>query len=185
MPRGLSEKQERFCLEYMETGNASEAFRRVYSTKNQKPETVNRNAKKLTDNAKIIARMDELRAPLLEKALITEEKVLREVARIAFFDVRNIFGDNGKLLPVQQWTDDVAAAVSGIEVVVHGGSSEDEPDHLHKIRLCSKDKQLELAGKHLKLFTDKTEHTGPNGGPIQFKDMTDEELLALATGDTA
>ena len=185
MPRGLSEKQERFCLEYMETGNASEAYRRVYKADKMKEEVIWVKASELLANGKVSVRLDELRAPLLEKALITEERVLREVARIAFFDVRNIFGDNGKLLPVQQWTDDVAAAVSGIEVVVHGGSDDEEPDHLHKIRLCSKDKQLELAGKHLKLFTDKTEHTGPNGGPIQFKDMTDEELLALATGDTA
>lgn len=29
-------------------------------------------------------------------------------------------------------------------------------------------KGCELLGKHLKLFTDKTEHTGKNGGPIQI-----------------
>lgn len=27
-------------------------------------------------------------------------------------------------------------------------------------------KGAELLGKHLKMFTDKTEHSGPNGGPI-------------------
>lgn len=30
-------------------------------------------------------------------------------------------------------------------------------------------KGAELLGKHLKLFTDKTELTGPNGGPVQFQ----------------
>jgi phage terminase small subunit len=30
-------------------------------------------------------------------------------------------------------------------------------------------KGAELLGKHLKLFTDKTEHTGPGGGDIAVK----------------
>jgi len=183
MARGLTEKQERFCLEYMATGNATESYRRVYNTKKMKPETISRNAKFLIDDNRIATRMEELRAPLLEKAMITEERVLREIARIAFFDIRNIFDSRGKLLPIHSWSDDVAAAVSGIEVVVHGGSDDEEPNRLHKIKLCSKDKQLELAGKYLKLFTDKMEHTGANGGPIEFKNLTDEELLAIANGE--
>ena len=180
MARGLTEKQERFCLEYMATGNATESYRRVYNTKKMKPETISRNAKFLIDDNRIATRMEELRAPLLEKAMITEERVLREIARIAFFDIRNIFDSRGKLLPIHSWPDDVAAAVSGVEVVAKKG---DGRDPIHKIRLCSKDKQLELAGKYLKLFTDKLEHTGVNGGPIEFKNLTDEELLAIANGE--
>ena len=33
-------------------------------------------------------------------------------------------------------------------------------------------KSLELLGKHLKLFTDKTEVTGKDGGPIETKTIT-------------
>jgi phage terminase small subunit len=48
-------------------------------------------------------------------------------------------------------------------------------------------KGAELLGKHLKMFTDKTELSGPNGGPIQtesrkLQDLPDDELLAIATG---
>ena len=35
----------------------------------------------------------------------------------------------------------------------------------------------ELLGKHLKLFTDKTELTGKDGAPL--KDLSDEELQAI------
>ena len=33
-------------------------------------------------------------------------------------------------------------------------------------------KALELYGKHLKLFVDKVEQSGPNGGPIQNENVT-------------
>ena len=56
----LTPKQEAFCLAYIETGNASEAYRLNYNAENQKPETINRNAKKLMDNNKIVARLGEL-----------------------------------------------------------------------------------------------------------------------------
>lgn len=38
-----------------------------------------------------------------------------------------------------------------------------------QLRLTDKIKALELVGKHHKLFTDKTEMTGANGGPIESR----------------
>lgn len=40
-------------------------------------------------------------------------------------------------------------------------------------------KGYELLGKHLKLFTDKTEITGKDGGAIEFQDVTDKILAAV------
>lgn len=45
-PVRLTPKQEAFCLSYAETGNALEAYRRVYGKENMKDATVERNAKK-------------------------------------------------------------------------------------------------------------------------------------------
>ena len=56
----LSPKQEGFCLARVETGNASEAYRRNYKTENMNPATINRKAKELMDNGKITARLEEL-----------------------------------------------------------------------------------------------------------------------------
>lgn len=40
-------------------------------------------------------------------------------------------------------------------------------------------KGCELVGKHLKMWTEKHEHSGPNGGPIPFEiPQSDEELDA-------
>lgn len=41
-------------------------------------------------------------------------------------------------------------------------------------------KANELLGKHLKLFTDRVEHTGPDGGPLEFSDLElSNRLLTL------
>lgn len=83
----LTPKQEAFCLAYIETGNASEAYRQAYNVSRMKPETVNRCAKELLDNPKITARIQALRASAAKKAQFTLEshietlKELRDEAK--------------------------------------------------------------------------------------------------------
>ena len=67
----LTPKQERFCAAYVESGNASEAYRRSYDASRMADASVNRKAKELLDNGKIAARIAELRAPVAEAAQIT------------------------------------------------------------------------------------------------------------------
>lgn len=75
----LTVKQEKFCLAYLETGNASEAYRMSYDAEGMSRASINRKAKELIDNGKIAARMAELRAPLTAKAQLTVEDLLREL----------------------------------------------------------------------------------------------------------
>lgn len=82
MPPPLTPKQEAFCLAYMEKGNASDAYRRAYDVSRMTPGSVNRKAKELLDNGKITARLEELRAPVVQKAQITLESHLTELERL-------------------------------------------------------------------------------------------------------
>lgn len=75
----LTAKQEQFCVAYIETGNASEAYRRAYDAEKMKPETVNRNAKALMDNNKIATRLSEIRKPAVTAAQITLESHLQRL----------------------------------------------------------------------------------------------------------
>lgn len=79
----LTPKQENFCLAYLETGNASEAYRRAYDADGMTPESVNRKAKEVVDNVKIAARLEELRAPVREKALLTLESHLARLNELS------------------------------------------------------------------------------------------------------
>jgi len=78
----LTPKQEGFCLTYIETGNASEAYRQNYEAGAMKETTINRNAKAMLDNSKIAARLAELRKPAVEKAQVTLETHLNDLKRL-------------------------------------------------------------------------------------------------------
>lgn len=75
----LTPKQEKFCLVYLETGNASEAYRRAYDAGGMSDTSINRKAKELLDNGKISARLSELRAPILQRHAITVDTLLAEL----------------------------------------------------------------------------------------------------------
>lgn len=79
----LTPKQEAFCQKYIETGNASEAYRHAYDAGGMKPASVNRKAKELLDNGKITARLAELRAPAAKAAQITLESHLRRLEELS------------------------------------------------------------------------------------------------------
>lgn len=90
---GLTLKQEKFCQAYIQCGNASEAYRQAYDTANKKPATVNRRGfELLNENGKIRARIEELRAPALQSAMLTLETHLAEMDRLA-----RVAEENGNL----------------------------------------------------------------------------------------
>lgn len=75
----LTVKQEKFCQSYIETGNASEAYRQAYNTSKMKPETVNRTAKELLDHPKITARINKLQNKHTERHKLTVDDLLKEL----------------------------------------------------------------------------------------------------------
>ena len=82
----LTAKQEKFCHKYIETGNASEAYRQAYSTKRMKMETINNNAYNLLKRSDITARVKELQAELKAKSDYKKEDALKLLIDIATVD---------------------------------------------------------------------------------------------------
>jgi len=75
----LTVKQEKFCKSYIETGNASEAYRQSYDCQKMKGPTINRNAVALLDNTKIATRIGELQLKLQKKFEVTVESLSKEL----------------------------------------------------------------------------------------------------------
>lgn len=105
---------------------------------------------------------------------VTADHVLQELARIAFLDPRQLFDEDGDLKPISELDDDTAAALASFEIKENfKGRGKWQFDFLtKKVKLVDKKGTLELLGKHLKLFTDKHEHAGPNGEPLQTGQST-------------
>lgn len=79
-PSGLSEKQELFCQKYIENkGNASEAYRQVYSTKNMSENAIGVEAKRLKDNPKISLRIADLKGEHRERHNIAIDDLIAEL----------------------------------------------------------------------------------------------------------
>ena len=75
----LTPKQEKFCYKYIETGNASEAYRQSYDAENMKPATINRKAKGLLDNGKIGARLRTLYEASQKRHDVTVDSLTEEL----------------------------------------------------------------------------------------------------------
>ena len=75
----LTPKQEAFVRAYIETSNASEAYRRSYDAGNMKPETVNSRAKELLKNGPITVRIELLQSKAEKRHSITVDDILREL----------------------------------------------------------------------------------------------------------
>ncbi len=75
----LTVKQEKFCQAYVETGNASEAYRSAYSADKMKAATVNSKSYELLNNGEITVRVAELQQEHRTKHNITVSDLLREL----------------------------------------------------------------------------------------------------------
>lgn len=166
----LTEKQQRFCDEYLIDLNGSAAYRRAgYSAKGNAAEA---SAARLLRDAKVKEYLAERMKARSERTEITQDRVLQELARIAFFDPRKLFDADGKPIPINQLDDDTAAALNGLDVMEeYAGTGEDKVfiGYTKKYKVADKNTALTNAMKHLKMLTDKVEASGPNGGPIPVK----------------
>ena len=127
----LTPKQEAFARAYVETGNASEAYRRAYNAGNMKPETVNRCAKQVVDNPKVAARLVEYRQAAAERTLVTVELL------------------TNKLMNLAQKGEDKGTETG------------------YSVARASLMDVAKLNG----LVVDKNEHTGKDGGAIQYEQL--------------
>jgi phage terminase small subunit len=96
-------------------------------------------------------------ADMLAEA-IDPNRVLREAGRLAYSDIRQLFDGEGNFLPINQWPDDIARAVSSVEVVKKNVTTGDgKVDDVLKVRLWDKTGRLQDLMKHHGQLTEKLE----------------------------
>lgn len=166
-------KHEAFCHEYLIDKNMTQsAIRAGYSKK-----TAGAQGFEIFKKPEIRSRIAYLHQEQLTRVDISADRILQQLARIAFSDVRDIFR-NGNLLNIEDLDDLTATGVAGVEVVSRPGGKDADGntvvEHVHKIRLVDKVRPLEALGRNMKLFTEKVEHTGADGGAIKVQEITVE-----------
>jgi len=153
----LTAKEALFVHHYVTNGyNAAAAARSAGFAES----SANTQGAKLVAKPRVKAAIDALIAPTLKKLNVTKDRIIEELALIAFSDIGEAFNANGDLLPIHDMPESIRRALSGIDVdMLFEGRGEDK-EHVgftKKIRTWEKTKAIELLGKHLKMWTDKIE----------------------------
>lgn len=192
----LTAKQARFVDEYLVDLNATQAaIRSGYSARTA--EWIGPQLLGKTHVAEAVARRMKDRQRRTE---ITQDRVLRELAKIGFADIRNAVrwgntelrvadaAEGGEPVPYHglalkasdQIDDDTAAAIAEVAQTKEG------------VRVKFHDKKGALVdiGRHLGMFKDRIEHTGKDGAPLnppaidasQLSDAALAELLNARRG---
>jgi phage terminase small subunit len=144
-------RQQRFAIEYLSSGNATEAAKRAgYSEK-----TAYSQGQRLLKNVEVKRIVREK----LDQEEVIAGEVLRELKRIGLVDPRTFFDATGNLKPVHVWTPEMAAAVSSIDVITRKAGS-GQVEVVHKIRFSPKTPALEMLCKHLGLFDEYDPNAG-------------------------
>ena len=163
-----------FCDEYLIDLNATRAYKAAYRSC-KKDETARTNGSRLLTNANIKAYIGERMEEREKRTEITQDKVLKELAKIGFANATDYAKIVEKEYEVDKYDSDGAVAGKELKTltVVELELTENIEESKHaaissikrgangiEVKLNDKVKALELIGKHLGMFVDKVEHSG-------------------------
>lgn len=145
MAARLTEKQKRFVSEYLVDLNATAAAKRAgYKDPNIGRQLIAKN--------NVYAAIQKEIQERSQRTEITQDMVVRELAKLGFFDIRKLFDKDGKPLDISKLDDDTAAALVGLDVQDVSDGDGNYVGFIKKYKMADKIKALELLGKHVGAF---------------------------------
>ena len=149
MARKLTDKQQRFVDEYLIDLNATQAaIRAGYSVK-----TANEQGSQLLAKLSIQQAIAEKMAERSRRTGVNQDRVVLELAKIAFMKLSDIIDEKGKIKDTA--TEDDLACLEGYKYKYSDTDSGYSVER--EVKLSSKMKALELLGKHLGMWNDKVD----------------------------
>lgn len=178
----LTPKQSQFVAEYIVDLNGAAAARRAGYSEH----TAREIAAQLMAKPEVLAAIEQAKRERIERTEITADRVLQELARLAFSDPRKFYRPDGSMKAPHELDDDTAATLASIDVIeitngmaieipgldlvdeiepqAHGGGLRRQRKALitlvKKAKVFDKVAALGLAMKHLGMLKEKVEHTG-------------------------
>lgn len=160
----MTEKQKRFADEYLIDLNATRAYRAVY-TSVKSDEVARANGSRLLSNANVSAYVLGRMKDRQERVEISQDRVLQELAAIAFTNATDIVSvRNGEtyVKDTDELTETQKKAIASIKMTKHGAI---------EIKMNDKRAALELLGRHLGSWNDKLEVSGIQAEQSKLEDM--------------
>jgi phage terminase small subunit len=151
----LTDKQQRFVDEYLKDLNATDAAIRAGYTTPDNRNSARTQGSRLLANVNISVAVSAAMTERSDRTKITSDRVLREIGRIGLVDPRKAFDQNNALLPVKEWPDEIAAAISSIKILEVRDEDGQVIGETKEIKFWDKPAALTLAARHLGMLNDK------------------------------
>lgn len=148
----MTEKQKIFADEYLIDLNATRAYRAAYPSV-KKEQTAAQAGSRMLRNVKVAAYISERMEERQKRTEVTQDRVVQELAAIAFARATDYVSVRDGIVQVKdtdQLSDLQIAAITGIKETQNG----------IEVKLGSKEKTLELLGRHLGMWNDKLDMAG-------------------------
>ena len=150
----MTEKQKIFADEYLIDLNATRAYRVAYPSV-KKDEAASVNGSKLLRNTKVQKYISERMDERQKRTEITQDRVLSELAAIAFAKTTDYVEIRNGVVLIKDTADLDETQVRAIASIKEGANG-------IEVKLNSKDRALELLGRHLGIWNDKLEVKTPD-----------------------
>lgn len=174
----MNARHAQFVQEYLVDLNATQAYRRVYPRSSES--AAGTNGHKLLKKAEIAAAIASASSRRSQSTQVTAERVVLELARLAFSDHRRLYHADGRLKAPHELDDDTAATIASSEVEEESFGTK-VVVRTRKVKQWDKREALNLLGKHLGLFLDRLHLSGEvkttPAPPLNLGSLTDEQLL--------
>lgn len=164
----MTDAQKRFADEYLIDLNATRAYKVAYP-KCKKDETASAAGSRMLGNVKVKDYISQKQKEIEKRTEVTQDKVVQELARIAFFNIKDIYNKDGTLKQIANIDNDTSRAIASVKTLQKAGgmklsinpNGKDEeipiehiPEQTIEFKINDKVKALELLGKHLGMFND-------------------------------
>jgi phage terminase small subunit len=160
----LTAKQTAFVSEFLVDGNATAAAKRSGYSERTAEKIGSENLSK-PEIAKAIAAKQAKR---YAKQDITAERILAELARVAFLDVGKMLNDDGAMKPISELDADTRAAIAGLELSEIRDEDGKPIGTLKKIKIADKLVALDKLARNFGLLQDKLKISGDAENPIKM-----------------
>ena len=149
----LTPKQQRFVRAYAKTLNATQAAVDAGYAGGDR-DRCSQAAWRVMKQPEVRAAIEGLKERATLDGTLSAKRVLEELRRLAFCDLRSLYGDDGHIKPLKDWTAEQGSTIQEAHVAMVNGTP------VLKVRFWDKTKALEMLAKHYTLTSEKTELTG-------------------------
>lgn len=151
----LTDKQRLFCREYLTDLNATQAaIRAGYSEKTAR--SIGQENLTKPDIQAEVQRMMRKRVEMVDRSAAD---VVKALEKIAFFDIKELYNEDGSLKPINELPDHIAVAICGVEFETSVNEDGEVVTEPKRYKLADKKGALELLGRHLGLFQGRKEQS--------------------------